>query len=748
MKYTNEQLQVNFYKNMEFFRLNNSILFKRLKEPALRYNLHIDTHGFNIINLQNNNLIYPLIDFNEALDSNKMALDSNKNAANKKKQYSMLRAHKDLAQTPSKNAKWKLHLSCSADLTRNFTDESKLNITAKYCNDMYKNCIKHILDSNKLENLQLDSKNSANKANFLEFSAQDSIHNITNSFATSKFLPLTCIYGLLGGIFLQDLLEQGYHFHSLIIYENDIDLFRISLYFLDFSLLFSRTGSDFVKNSTLIMISQVNTDIISSLLRKMRVTFSLVSISLKQYECKNVTLLQDFIAKERAAIMRGWGSFEDEMIGFKNALINLKSCHILDSNITRCNAPICVVGNGPSLDLNLNFIKKNKDKMIIFSCGTALKVLRFHGIKPDFQIEIERINYLGDVLREENLGDVPLIFGQMTNCDAVKLSVESFAFMRGGSASAYLETRKVSENVTNDIIKCEKKKQDSNKAIESSDFTNDKIRQKKSHFTLEFSAPFVGNAGVALSAILGSDVILCGLDCGYIKGFSKHAKHSYYGDENSVIPRDCFKVTGNKNMEVFSNDLFYLSAKNVEFAISFYKTNHVVNLGYGVKFKHTLSLNESDFSLKNIDKNAGIKTIKSNFKKASLDVSKDEIMEIVNSYILEVKKKLDSKFDSFLKDNITENASVNLKEIYDKIDSIESLLQSLISIEKNRKGIILLEGSSLHLCHSLLISFIFASQNFRNMRYFNEQTDIFKRALSDIYKTLDENLEIPSPNII
>ncbi|MWV61404.1 DUF115 domain-containing protein [Helicobacter saguini] len=823
MKYTNEQLQINFYKNMEFFRVNNEKLFRALQSPALRYNLHIDVHGFNIINLQNNTLFYPLIECEDSTHFiESKGVNSNKNSENKKKQYAMLAAHKDLAKTPSKNAKWKMHLSCNADLSHNFTDESKLKITAKYCNDMYKNCIKKVIESssidfNKLENLQLDSKNimeygikdsikvdNSNIPNFLKqkVSMKDSINldsntksniessnqkcydlkqeyinNITESYADSKFLPLTCIYGLLGGIFLQDLLEQGYHFHSLIIYEDDIDLFRISLYFLDFSLLFSRCGSDFVKNSTLIMISQVNTDIISSLIRKIRVTFSLTSISLKQYESKNVTLLQEFIAKERAAILRGWGSFEDEMIGFKNALVNLKNCHLLDSNIKRCNAPICVVGNGPSLDLNLDFIKKNADKMIIFSCGTALKVLRHHGIKPDFQIEIERISYLGDVLRQENLDDIPLIFGQMTNCDAVNLSVESFAFMRGGSASAYLETKNISEDkkvlskVTDDNLKCEKMKQnsmldsksdtqnkidsiesvanldskkyeDSKILKDSKESENTKIGQKKSHFTLEFSAPFVGNAGVALSAILGSDVILCGLDCGYIKGFSKHAKHSYYGDESDKIPRDCFKVAGNKNLEVFSNDLFYLSAKNVEFAIAFYKTNHVINLGFGAKFKHTLSLNESDFSLKNIDKNAGIAMIKSNFKKATLDVKKGEIMQIIKDYILKVEEILDSKNNNLKEQKVIESKSINLKEIYDKIDNIESILHSLISIEKNRKGIILLEGSTLHLCHSLLISSIFAPKNLKNQSFYNELKNIFTATFRVIYDELVAELQI------
>ena len=34
--------------------------------------------------------------------------------------------------------------------------------------------------------------------------------------------------------------------------------------------------------------------------------------------------------------------------------------------------------------------------------------------------------------------------------------------------------------------------------------------------------------------------------------------------KNTEIPKDCFQVENNKNLRVFSNDLFYLSAKNIE----------------------------------------------------------------------------------------------------------------------------------------------------------------------------------------
>ena len=45
--------------------------------------------------------------------------------------------------------------------------------------------------------------------------------------------------------------------------------------------------------------------------------------------------------------------------------------------------------------------------MILFSCGTALKPLLKAGVTPDFQIEIDRHDYLDEVLKDAPLGEIP-----------------------------------------------------------------------------------------------------------------------------------------------------------------------------------------------------------------------------------------------------------------------------------------------------------------------------------------------------
>ncbi|MBT5867857.1 MAG: DUF115 domain-containing protein [Nitrospinaceae bacterium] len=48
--------------------------------------------------------------------------------------------------------------------------------------------------------------------------------------------------------------------------------------------------------------------------------------------------------------------------------------------------PCIVVGAGPSLDKNIRFLHRAKNKAVIISCDAALKPLMHHGIIPDFVV--------------------------------------------------------------------------------------------------------------------------------------------------------------------------------------------------------------------------------------------------------------------------------------------------------------------------------------------------------------------------
>ena len=74
----------------------------------------------------------------------------------------------------------------------------------------------------------------------------------------------------------------------------------------------------------------------------------------------------------------------------KNNLILSQKNSVNSHKTYSQNMPAIIVGNGPSLDKEIDFLRKNQDNFVIFCSGSALKPLYKAGITPDFQVEIER----------------------------------------------------------------------------------------------------------------------------------------------------------------------------------------------------------------------------------------------------------------------------------------------------------------------------------------------------------------------
>lgn len=89
--------------------------------------------------------------------------------------------------------------------------------------------------------------------------------------------------------------------------------------------------------------------------------------------------------------------------------------------------PALVVSAGPSLLKSIDTIKLNKDKMVIFCVGPALKVLLAHGITPDFLCIIEPHSTEGQLegLVPSQISEVNLIIEPYTNTDIWNRTVKN-----------------------------------------------------------------------------------------------------------------------------------------------------------------------------------------------------------------------------------------------------------------------------------------------------------------------------------
>lgn len=500
-----------FGENLQFFEANYPNLFSALQQPLRDYQLYIGKEGINIIETKTNSLMYPMHNG----------------------ESTMLLVHENCAFNPPINEKWNRIYG---------TEMTMMNENFPYSSIMVNGV--------------------------LEFLSQNG--GITSYHLPSDFLPNISLFGLGGGIFLQILNEKYSAIHNFFIFEESLDLFRIACFFVDFGSLFQKVEN---KGGYIFIESMMKRDYVLNFFLSRRISTSVMRLELMMYQTPVNISARSIVYELHLQSLRGWGTYEDEMIGIKNKKNYPLYPMLVEPK--RINAPICVIANGPSLDFLLPFIKKNQNKMILFSCGTALKPLLNAGIRPDFQIEIERHHYLGDVLKEAPLGDIPLLCATVLNKEAKELAKEIYLFERDGSSAANLNEPK---------------------------------------FKVKFTAPLVGNAGASLASYLGSDVILCGLDCGYKKGAKKHAKNSYYGEEDEKLPEGVYKVDGNFSDDIYSDALYSLSRNALEEAFRALKPFNILNLNDGAYIKGATPIYFQDFELKEINKNQEIKNLKSLFK--------------------------------------------------------------------------------------------------------------------------------------
>lgn len=95
------------------------------------------------------------------------------------------------------------------------------------------------------------------------------------------------------------------------------------------------------------------------------------------------------------------GFFEDENIMMLNSTRNfLGRDHAIWRSRPRRekDCPAFVVAAGPSVDAAIDVIRDQKDRAVVISCGSGLKVLLSQGIRPDYHVEVENTYGQAEIL--------------------------------------------------------------------------------------------------------------------------------------------------------------------------------------------------------------------------------------------------------------------------------------------------------------------------------------------------------------
>ncbi len=224
------------------------------------------------------------------------------------------------------------------------------------------------------------------------------VHNKLNPLGEAQEVFSMCantpvsihlVYGMgLGYLFqVVSANSQG----TVILYEPDLNIVRVVFELVDFS-------ADIIKQNVYFTDSL---DDVSDIIYKksgMQNTPEMLSlVSQREFDPQGfdnlVKKLQDMVGsyslnlrytKERLypalkMLLKNVPNLVNEM-----PLVSLKDIYKGKTAV--------VVSAGPTLDRNIETIKKYRDRMVVITVGTALRTLVAHGIKPDFLCIIETYN--------------------------------------------------------------------------------------------------------------------------------------------------------------------------------------------------------------------------------------------------------------------------------------------------------------------------------------------------------------------
>lgn len=287
-----------------------------------------------------------------------------------------------------------------------------------------------------------------------------------------------------------------------IIYEPTLEFLKHSLFFTDWSRLLERKAAGDCEITFLYGQSPEQvTERIRRLIMAYGVTFLEGTAIYPHYLSADIKLAYNLIRQMIAGLSISTGFFEDEVNMLFNSTRNLlrySSRLIEKSAYMQLHTPAFVVAAGPSLDGDIETLKRLADQAIIISCGTSLGILLKAGIVPDLHVENENSPVTAKVLDgladQHDLSSIRLTATTTVTPAAGRHFGDRWFFYRAGLSSTVLFS-----NTAEAMYGC---------------------------------FPLVANAAFSVASRLGfQSIYLFGCDCGSKDATRHHASGSvYHGD--------------------------------------------------------------------------------------------------------------------------------------------------------------------------------------------------------------------------
>ncbi|MCF2859344.1 DUF115 domain-containing protein [Pseudoalteromonas sp. SMS1] len=276
-----------------------------------------------------------------------------------------------------------------------------------------------------------------------------------------------------------------------------------------------------------------------------------------------------------------WGFMEDELVGLSHTEKNSISHEITGHNNALSefeDIPLVIVGNGPSLDNDIDYLIENRNSFLIASCGTSLNPLLNNNITPDFHIEMERLPcnlYIKEEqVRDPRMKDVVLVALNTVYPKYVNLFDHRMLFPKANDLGAHVYTQNTKQ--AGQLYNCN---------------------------------PTVTNMALASLTRMGfKNIVLVGCDYGYIDPTYHHSKHSAYFEDSSSLSQSVFspeiETKGNFRQSIYTDRIYNESRLVQQSLIKSNKLVSVINSSDGAYIEGTLSQRLSDINPQKINKAA------------------------------------------------------------------------------------------------------------------------------------------------
>ena len=209
------------------------------------------------------------------------------------------------------------------------------------------------------------------------------------SMATNEPVAIHLVYGLGLGYLFQVACANSKG--AVILYEPDMNILWLSCHLVDFS-------NDILRKD--VFIAGNLNEVSEAIYKKSGMANTPQMLSLSTQREFNPEAFDEFVAKVQEIVggysldlkytkERFYPSLKMMLENIPNLLNETPLVHFKD--VYKGKTAV-IVSAGPTLDRNIEALKKNRDKYILFTVGTALKTLISNDIQPDFLCIIETYN--------------------------------------------------------------------------------------------------------------------------------------------------------------------------------------------------------------------------------------------------------------------------------------------------------------------------------------------------------------------